>query len=48
VARLAAARSSKDTDGLARLRALADRADVVTGAAELFDLDFDFYVGSRH
>jgi DNA-binding FadR family transcriptional regulator len=28
----------------ARLRALADKADTVTGAAELFDLDFEFYV----
>jgi DNA-binding FadR family transcriptional regulator len=44
LARLAAARSSKDRDGLARLRALADKADRTTGAAELFDLDFDFYV----
>lgn len=44
LARLAAARASADRDGLARLRALADRADQVTGAGELFDLDFDFYV----
>ena len=44
LARLAAARS-RDKDGLAKLRALADRADHVTGALELFDLDFDFYVG---
>jgi GntR family transcriptional repressor for pyruvate dehydrogenase complex len=43
LARLAAARS-RDKDGLAKLRALADRADHVTGALELFDLDFDFYV----
>ena len=42
MARLAAARSSKD--GLARLRAVADKADQTTGAAELFDLDFEFYV----
>jgi GntR family transcriptional regulator, transcriptional repressor for pyruvate dehydrogenase complex len=44
LARLAAARSSADRDGTARLRALADKADVTTGAAELFDLDFEFYV----
>ncbi len=44
VSRLAAARSSKDRDGLAKLRALADRADAAPGAAELFDLDFEFYV----
>ena len=44
LARLAAARSQKDADALAKLRALADRADTVSGAAELFDLDFDFYV----
>ena len=45
LARLAAARAGKDREGLAKLRALADQADQVTaGAAELFDLDFDFYV----
>ena len=44
IARLAAGRSQKDGDGLGKLRALADRADAVTGALELFDLDFDFYV----
>jgi GntR family transcriptional regulator, transcriptional repressor for pyruvate dehydrogenase complex len=44
IARLAAARSGKDKDGLARLRALADKADRTQGAADLFDLDFDFYV----
>lgn len=44
IARLVAARASADTDGLARLRVLADRADGVTNAAELFDLDFEFYV----
>jgi GntR family transcriptional regulator, transcriptional repressor for pyruvate dehydrogenase complex len=44
LARLAAARHSGNGDGLARLRALADRADRTTGAAELFDLDFEFYV----
>jgi DNA-binding FadR family transcriptional regulator len=43
LARLAAARS-KDGDGIAKLRVLADRADTVSGALELFDLDFDFYV----
>jgi GntR family transcriptional regulator, transcriptional repressor for pyruvate dehydrogenase complex len=43
LARLAAARS-KDGEGIAKLRALADRADTVPGALELFDLDFDFYV----
>jgi fatty acid metabolism transcriptional regulator FadR len=42
IARLAAVRANKD--GVVRLRAVADRADKVTGAAELFDLDFDFYV----
>jgi len=42
LARLAAARASKDQ--LSRLRALADKADQTTGAAELFDLDFEFYV----
>jgi DNA-binding FadR family transcriptional regulator len=44
LARLAAARAAKDKVGLGKLRALADRADQVTGALELFDLDFDFYV----
>jgi GntR family transcriptional regulator, transcriptional repressor for pyruvate dehydrogenase complex len=43
LARLAAARS-KDGEGIAKLRVLADRADTVPGALELFDLDFDFYV----
>jgi len=42
LARLAAARASKDQ--LSRLRALADKADQTSGAAELFDLDFEFYV----
>lgn len=42
IARLAAARGAKTETG--RLRALADKADTVTGAAELFDLDFEFYV----
>src|SRR3954464_11801693 len=42
LARLAAARAGKD--GLTRLKALADKAEQTTGAADLFDLDFDFYV----
>src|SRR5687768_1926517 len=33
-----------DKDGLGKLRALADKADRATAAADLFDLDFDFYV----
>jgi DNA-binding FadR family transcriptional regulator len=44
IARLAASRSANDKDGLTKLRALADKADHTAGAAELFDLDFDFYV----
>ena len=44
IARLAAARASTDAIGLARLRALADRADQAAGAPELFDTDFAFYV----
>jgi DNA-binding FadR family transcriptional regulator len=44
LARLAAARVARDGDGLVRLRALADKADRTTAAAELFDLDFEFYV----
>jgi DNA-binding FadR family transcriptional regulator len=44
LARLAAARSSKDKDGLTKLRVLADKAEHATGAADLFDLDFEFYV----
>ncbi|HLL22985.1 MAG TPA: FCD domain-containing protein, partial [Kofleriaceae bacterium] len=42
LARLAAARTPRES--LDKLRALADRADQVTGALELFDVDFDFYV----
>lgn len=42
LARLGAARATKD--GLVRLRSVADKADHATGAAELFDLDFEFYV----
>jgi GntR family transcriptional repressor for pyruvate dehydrogenase complex len=45
LARLAAARVTRDKAGLGKLRALADRADQATGALELFDVDFDFYVG---
>ncbi|MGN6107149.1 MAG: FadR/GntR family transcriptional regulator [Kofleriaceae bacterium] len=45
LARLAAARSTaQGPDGFAKLHELADRADKVTGALELFELDFDFYV----
>ena len=44
IARLAAARLTGDSDAMGRLRALADRADQVTGALELFEIDFDFYV----
>ncbi|HSN26981.1 MAG TPA: FadR/GntR family transcriptional regulator [Kofleriaceae bacterium] len=42
LARLCAARAPKD--GLSRLRGIADKADHTHGAAELFDLDFEFYV----
>jgi GntR family transcriptional regulator, transcriptional repressor for pyruvate dehydrogenase complex len=42
LARLAAARGNKDQ--MSRLRGLADKADQTSGAAELFDLDFEFYV----
>src|SRR6266576_1741703 len=42
--RLAAARATRDKLGLGKLRALADRADQVTSALELFEIDFDFYV----
>jgi GntR family transcriptional repressor for pyruvate dehydrogenase complex len=44
LARLAAARSGKNKEGLAKLRALAEKAEQATGAADLFDLDFEFYV----
>ncbi|MEO8700424.1 MAG: FadR/GntR family transcriptional regulator [Kofleriaceae bacterium] len=44
IARLAAARSMNDKDGLAKLRAYADRSDAAAGALELFEIDFDFYV----
>jgi DNA-binding FadR family transcriptional regulator len=43
LARLAASRQTSK-DGIDKLKALADRADQVTGALELFELDFDFYV----
>ena len=45
LARLCAVRATKDREGLTKLRALADRADAAPGAAELYDIDFDFYVG---
>lgn len=46
IARLAAARTPKNgPDSLAKLRDLADRADRSAGALELFEIDFDFYVG---
>src|ERR1700749_3605610 len=48
LARLAAARSINDKPGLAKLRALADRADQVTGALELFHLDLDFSFFGAH
>jgi len=49
IARLAAARSARGAaegaaEGLGKLRELADRADKVSGALELFEVDFDFYV----
>lgn len=44
IARLAASRSSGDKDALGKLRLLADKADRTSGAADLFDLDFEFYV----
>ena len=44
LARLVAARASKGKEGVAKLRAIADKAEAAQGAAELFDLDFDFYV----
>lgn len=45
IARLAAARTpASAVDGLAKLRELADRADRVAGALDLFEIDFDFYV----
>jgi GntR family transcriptional repressor for pyruvate dehydrogenase complex len=44
LARLAAVRAAADREGIARLRAIADKADRASAAAELLDLDFDFYV----
>ncbi len=44
IARLAASRAGKEREGVVKLKALADRADHVAGALELFELDFDFYV----
>jgi DNA-binding FadR family transcriptional regulator len=45
IARLAASRAPKGTsEGLIKLRELAERADKVAGALELFEVDFDFYV----
>jgi DNA-binding FadR family transcriptional regulator len=43
LARMAAARA-RDLPTLAKLKALADRADTAATAADLFDLDFEFYV----
>lgn len=43
LARLVAARA--DRDGLAKLKAIADRGDQATNPVELFELDFEFYVG---
>jgi DNA-binding FadR family transcriptional regulator len=45
IARLAADRGGKDKPSLAKLRALADKADITQSPLELFDLDFEFYVG---
>src|SRR6187549_3048616 len=47
LARLAAARFNTHPttpESFGKLRELADRADKATGALELFELDFDFYV----
>lgn len=44
IARLAAARAHMDKEGIAKLKALADRADAAAGAPELFDIDFELYV----
>ena len=44
LARLAASRLDGNKEAIAKLRVLADKADQVTGALELFELDFDFYV----
>lgn len=42
IARLAAHRCSGDS--VARLRAIADKADAATTATEVFEIDFEFYV----
>jgi GntR family transcriptional regulator, transcriptional repressor for pyruvate dehydrogenase complex len=42
IAQLVALRAPKES--LRRLEAIADRADVAASAAELFELDFEFYV----
>ncbi|MEZ4363793.1 MAG: FadR/GntR family transcriptional regulator [Kofleriaceae bacterium] len=42
IAKLVALRAPKDA--LPRLEAIAERADAATNAAELFELDFEFYV----
>jgi GntR family transcriptional repressor for pyruvate dehydrogenase complex len=44
LARLAAARGGQDKAQTSRLRALADKADQTHDSADLFDLDFEFYV----
>ena len=44
LARMAAVRAGSEQAGFAKLRAIADKADAVAGALELFELDFDFYV----
>jgi len=44
LARLVAARSGRDKEALTRLRALADKAEHTQSAADLFDIDFQFYV----
>ncbi|MBA2541591.1 MAG: FadR family transcriptional regulator [Deltaproteobacteria bacterium] len=44
LARMAAIRVGNDKDTFSKLRTLADKADQVTSALELFELDFEFYV----
>jgi len=44
VARLVAARSRGDKEGIAKLKALADKGDAAQTAIEVFEVDFDFYV----
>lgn len=43
LARMAAART-RDNNVMTKLKGLADRADTAANAADLFDLDFEFYV----